>query len=448
MLEYLVIAGGFVSFLLAMGVGANDVANSFATSVGAKVLTLKQALVIASICECGGALLLGSHVMNTMRKGIGNINCYEDNPETLMYGMFSVLIGVSMWLAIATYGGYPVSTTHSCVGGITGMIIATKGSQCIIWTAGPLKGLSGILLSWLFSPLLSGIAAASIFALLRFFILTSTNSFQRAKKLYPLILFSTFLINSFFIIYKGGKGLGVAKISITTSSLYAVSIAGGLTIIITPVIWGYLREDTEKTQRQLELTDIERVSAPPLSKDIQVIEEYPTETEQIFRYLQIFTAICESFAHGANDVANAVGPYAALYLIGQSEGIIGNKNEMGLNSYWILGIGGAGISIGLLLFGKKMIMILGEKACKLTPSRGFSIEMASTSIILVGSRLGIPLSTTHCQVGATYAIGLFDYKNNVNWVLFRKIIFGWFITLIVTGLLSGFISIGILHFVE
>ena len=429
MFQWLIIGGGFFSFLLAVGVGANDVANSFATSVGSKVLTLKQALFIASICECGGAILLGSHVIDTMRKGIGDIQCFEDDPAVLMYGMFSVLIGVTIWLAFATHKGYPVSTTHSCVGGIVGMVLVTKGKDCIIWSTNPLQGFSGILLSWLFSPLLSGIGAAIIFSLLRYFILTSNNSFQRAVRLYPVLIFLTFFINSFFIIFKGAKGLGLNQISLISATIYSTSIAGGLTLIITPIVGHYFNSQRVHSivEREMETTNNES------------IVQYPPETEYIFKYLQVFTAICESFAHGANDVANAVGPYAALYLIGTTEGVISNKNEMGSDSYWILGLGGVGISVGLLLFGKKMIQVLGRDVCKITPSRGFSIELASTSVILLGSKLGIPLSTTHCQVGATYSIGLFDCENNVNWNLLKKIMYGWVMTLVVCGGLSGLI---------
>ena len=484
---WIVVAGGIFSFVAAMGIGANDVANAFATSVGSKSLTMKEAVVLASIFETSGALFMGSHVTKTIRKGIADYECFEDDPGSLMYGCMCVCFSVGMWLFIASRYEMPVSTTHSCVGGMIGMTIALKGSECVTWyesrdTFPYIGGVFGIVVSWFVSPVLSAIISTSLFATIRFFVLRSKNSFDRTTYLFPILIGSAVTLNSFLIVYKGAKGLGLDDTPFDVACAWAFGIGGIVVIVVLPFT-GHIRkrinrkfgsvvgnealedgnifnevagdEEPEKnSDKQNSKTSgccssIVRYVEDNLNKDLDVIvsensrtteihtgaEKFDQKTEEYFKSLQVFTAICASFSHGANDVANAVGPFAAIYLIGR-DGAVNNKNDLESDAYWILGFGGVGITIGLILYGYKIIYAIGLKLCKITPSRGVAIELASAIVIIGGSRLEIPLSTTHCQVGATIGVAALENPRTcegINWSIVWKTIFGWVITLIVVG---------------
>jgi len=484
MLDYLwiVIAGGVASFTAAMGIGANDVANAFASSIGSRALTVKSAVIIASIFECAGAILMGSHVTNTIRKGISDYECFEDSPEIFIYGCFSVLISVTMWLFLASYYEMPVSTTHSCVGGMIGMTIISGGMDCVIWYKETdsfpyVGGVSGIVLSWFLSPIFSAIVAGFIFFITRLTVLRRENSFDKSFILLPLLVGLTLVLNSFFIIYKGGKGIGLDDISESTAILISTGIGIVSGLLIVPCI-PYLKSNVEtkfvnenSPERQqcintnsITITDDmnkcekcitniknninydvrgEIINNPRVQNIHDNSEKFDERTEESFKYLQIFTAICDSFSHGANDVANAIGPYAAIISIYMNDGDLGKKVDMGDHAYWILGMGGIGITVGLLLYGYKIIKAIGVKLCCITPSRGYAIELGSATIIIIGSRLGIPLSTTHCQVGATMGVAaLDDLKkcSGINWRIAFKVFAGWIITLVVVGSTSALIT--------
>ena len=231
MLDFLwiVVAGGVSSFIASMGIGANDVGNAFATSIGSKALTMKSAIVIASVFECAGAILMGSHVTKTIRKGIADYECFEETPEIFIYGCFCVMCSVSLWLFLASYFEMPVSTTHSCVGGMIGMTLVTGGYDCVIWykkldTFPWVGGVYGIILSWLLSPLFSSIVSSMIFYLTRYFVLRKEDSFGKAYWSIPILISLTMTMNSFFIIYKGGKGIGLDDLSTGISLLISISI--------------------------------------------------------------------------------------------------------------------------------------------------------------------------------------------------------------------------------
>jgi sodium-dependent phosphate transporter len=484
MLDYLwiVIAGGITSFTAAMGIGANDVANAFASSIGSRALTVKSAVIIASIFECAGAVLMGSHVTKTIRKGIADYECFEDSPDIFIYGCFSVLISVTMWLFLASYYEMPVSTTHSCVGGMIGMTIIAGGSDCVIWYKQTdsfpyVGGVSGIVLSWFLSPIFSAIIAGFIFFMTRLTVLRRENSFNKSYILLPVLVGLTLLLNSFFIIYKGGKGIGLDDLSESTSILISsgIGIFSGLAIVpFIPSLKNRVEKrfmENNSPERQICINDKMIEITDDMSKCGKCItnmrnninydvrgeiinnrrvkdihdnsEKFDERTEESFKYLQIFTAICDSFSHGANDVANAIGPYAAIISIYTNEGDMGKKVDMGDHAYWILGMGGIGITFGLLLYGYKIIKAIGVKLCCITPSRGYAIELGSATIIIIGSRLGIPLSTTHCQVGATMGVAaLDDLKkcSGINWRIAFKVFAGWIITLVVVGSTSALIT--------
>ena len=462
---WVVITGGVLSLIASMGIGSNDAANAFATSVGSKALTLKQAAGLAVVFETTGAIFMGSHVTDTIRKGIADYECFEDNPELLMYGCMWVIFSVAAWLFTASYLEMPVSTTHSCVGGMIGMTIATVGSNCVIWyketdTFPFIGGVGGIVLSWFISPIFSGIISSIIFGFTRSFVLRKPYQSKRLNYIYPILVGSTLTINSFFIIYKGAKGIGLNKIPIEHSLGISFTIGIGGGILILPVV-PKLRKYVENKFTNLSLSttsDIEEINSNRksynINSDNQLItvtnlhknaEKFDPKTEEVFKYLQIFTASCDAFSHGANDVANAVGPFAAIYLIYRENGNLKKKVDMEDDAYWILGLGGIGIAIGLIIYGKKIVYAIGNKLCKITPSRGTCIELGSALVIIAGSRLKIPLSTTHCQVGATVGIGLLENKSlkkieGVNFYILRKTAFGWIITCVIVGLTSGLLT--------
>jgi len=484
---WIVITGGVFSFISAMGIGANDVANAYATAVGSKSLTIKQAVVLATIFETSGALLMGGHVTKTIRKGIADYECFEDDPGALMYGCMCVCLSVGVWLFIASKYEMPVSTTHSCVGGMIGMTMALKGPQCVTWYEEKelfpyVGGVSGIILSWIISPLFSAMISSVFFGITRYSILRSKNSFNRTIYLFPILIGFTATLNSFFIIYKGAKGLGLDDTSFDTACIISFSIGGISSLLITPfassIKKGVIKkfnndningndsmhnDDNNSINNQyidIKNKDIESKDTMCCSNIIKYIddninenldniveenenvsnihsqaEKFDDKTEEYFKSLQIFTAICDSFSHGANDVANAIGPFAAIYMIGRDGAVI-KEVEMGSEAYWILGFGGVGISLGLLVYGYKIIHAIGLKLCKITPSRGVAIELSSALVIITGSRLEIPLSTTHCQVGATMGVAaLEDPKNcsGINWSIVGKTFIGWILTLVVVG---------------
>ena len=452
---WIVIVGGMFAFFASMGIGANDVANAFATSVGAKTLTLKQAVVLAAIFETSGAILMGGHVTNTIRKGIADYQCFEDNPYVLMYGCMWVILSVGLWLFLASYYEMPVSTTHSCVGGMIGMALVLGGKDCVIWyketdTFPYVGGVSGIVTSWFISPVFSGIISYIVFGLTRCLVLRHDFKTNRINILYPVLIGSTVTINTFFIIYKGAKGLGLDKtpIGIALGTAFgAGGVCAIITIPIVPKIKRYIENKFEnngpENNNAIEMVEVDNMVENRIVKMHNSAETFDIKHEELFKYLQVFTAICDSFSHGANDVANAIGPFATIYAIYHSNGVLSDKNSMEEDAYWILGLGGTGIAVGLLVYGHKITKALGEKLCKITPSRGVAIELGSALIIITGSRLKLPLSTTHCQVGSTVGVGLLeDHKkcSGINCKLLLKTAFGWVITCVIVGLTSGMLA--------
>ncbi len=461
---WIVVVGGCYAFFASMGIGANDAANAFATSVGSKALTINQAVGLAAFFETAGAILMGNHVTETIRKGIADYECFENDTDLLMYGCMWVIFSVGVWLFLASYLEMPVSTTHSCVGGMIGMAIALKGPDCVIWykpveTFPYVGGVSGIVLSWFLSPLFSALIASGVFSAIRFSVLRHDFNSERLNFVYPILIGSTITINTFFIIYKGAKGLGLhnTPLDIAFGAAFgAGALSAVLTIPIVPKIKEYVRNKYENAEQDIELSNIQEVTENKdelnIKDDVELdrivrlhdeAEKFDTKTEEVFKYLQIFTAICDAFSHGANDVANAIGPFAAIWLIYNSNGEIDKKNSMEEDAYWILGLGGIGIAIGLFVYGKKITYAIGEKLVKVTPSRGVAIELSSALVIITGSRLKIPLSTTHCQVGATVGVGLLENTetfSGINCKVFTKTALGWIITCFIVALSAGILT--------
>lgn len=477
---WLVVLGACASFFAAFGIGANDVANAFATSVGSKALTIKQACVIAVVMEFVGATFLGAEVVKTIRKGIADENVFVDNPPLLMYGCLCVIISVGTWLLIACRLEMPVSTTHSCVGGMIGMTIAARGANSVKWYIDPSPpdsplpgGLLGVVLSWFISPLCSGLLAMMFFYIVRR-ILRSKAPFRNSVRVYPALVFFCVTIISLFMLTKGlnsfeaietigmgvkvGSSLGVgAMIAICALPLYSKCkkrIETGKFHVASPSI--EMTNTTSTVEVQENTTCILRLRNSLMSSLNQnvhsaVLEDESTlqvhrnaevfdkNSEAMFMYLQVFTACFDALAHGANDVANAVGPFATIFLI-YNGGEIGSKQDMGEHRYWILGLGGVGIGLGLLLYGSQILRAMGVKLAVITPSRGFCIELGSSTIVIIGAYYGLPLSTTHCQVGATVGVALLEGTKGFNKKVLLKTAFGWIFTCIFVGLMAGILT--------
>ncbi|KAH8097583.1 inorganic phosphate transmembrane transporter [Aureococcus anophagefferens] len=466
---WLIVCAGFLAFAAAFGIGANDVANSYATSVGSKAITIKQAVVLAAIFEFLGALLMGSSVSKTMRKGIADVECFDDNPGLLIYGMTCVILSVAIWLLLASYLEMPVSTTHSCVGGIIGMTLMARGVA--------------IAVSWLLSPIASGLCAAVLYALTKYVILEGPNPYLFAKVAFPVVVFITVAINTCFIIIKGTKGQpkrfetqrlvreaedGNLLPAIEVGCYVGLGAAGLAAILGVPLARSIDRGEgiADFTVRDAAPADPEAAAAPApgessasafdkmkgyigaqvtkdTHRDVQRVEKvasihknaklHDAKAESFFRFVQVFTAIVASFSHGANDVANAMGPFSAAY-VAYKKGKVVPKHEMDPDTMmWILALGGAGIVVGLATYGYKIMNAMGVKMIAITPSRGYCIELGAALVVIYGTAQGWPLSTTHCQVGAIVAVGLFEGTDGVNLKLFAKTCFGWIITLVVVG---------------
>ena len=490
----IVIVGGLFSFIAAMGIGANDVANAYATAVGSKALTIKQAVVLASVFETGGAIFMGSHVSKTIRKGIADYECFEDDPGPLMYGCMSVCLAVGMWLFIASKYEMPVSTTHSCVGGMIGMTMVLKGSGCVVWYEERelfpyVGGVAGIVLSWVISPVFSAVISSTLYGIIRQVIMRSEHSFTRTKYLFPVLVGGTVTLNSFFIIYKGAKGLDLDETPLNVACAWAFGIGGASGLAIIPFLPSISQKaenaiiNNKVTTEEIESNQNDNKNpngdsgVPPETEDDKktgscnqlvkyvndslkfdidnIIEEdeivakiheeaeiFEPKTEEFFKSIQVFTAICDSFSHGANDVANAIGPFMAIYIISKN-GTVTKDNDFGSDAYWFLALGGVGISVGLFVYGYKILHAIGTKLCKLTPSRGSAIELASAIVIITGSRLEIPLSTTHCQVGATMGVAALEDPytcKGINMKIIFKCVAGWVITLVVVGSTTALIT--------
>tara|TARA_B100000073_G_scaffold225313_1_gene187781 strand:+ start:4424 stop:6085 length:1662 start_codon:yes stop_codon:yes gene_type:complete len=494
-----IVLGALLCFCTAFGIGANDVANAFATSVGSGAVSIKLAILLAAVCEFTGALFMGSHVTEAIRKGIADYKCFQNDPALMMYGCLCVLAATSIWLILASYLEMPVSTTHSCVGGMIGMTLATRGQKCVIWSKKVdefpyVKGVSAIVVSWLLSPIVSGVFAFALFFSIRTLVMRRPNSYNLARYLFPVMALITVVINTFFIVYKGAKFLELDVMSIEDCMAWAFGLGGGVGLIcfliINPILFKKIEADWERIQLERaegggdaamfkkpsdfpekqprviqkgifgipsriyyavadHLTvslnhDNEQLAAEDeivaaIHENAEVFDE---KTELALRPLQVLTACLDSFSHGANDVANSVGPFAAIVTVYKA-GSIKKKMPMGDDSYWILSLGAFGIVIGLALYGYKILHALGGKICKMTPSRGICIELGAAMVIIMGSRLGWPLSTTHCQVGATVGVACLEGVGGINWFILMKTVAGWVLTLIIVGFTaSAFVAQG------
>lgn len=391
---YIILAGVFGLFM-AWGIGANDVANAMATSVGSGALRMKQAVVLAAIFEFAGAYLAGGEVTATIRKGIVEADAFAGDPNLLIWGMLAALLAAGTWLAIASRNGWPVSTTHSIVGAVVGFAAVGVGMEAVNWGK-----VGTIVMSWVVSPLLAGTLAFMIFRSIQKLILDTDRPIESAIKYGPIYLFMLGFLIALVTIKKGLKHIGL-DIEADEAFLYAVGLG-----VVVALIGSYL---------------MRRVKTDP-KKDKKF--NY-TNVESIFAVMMIFTASAMAFAHGSNDVANAVGPMAAVISTAQS-GLIASKSAL---PAWILLVGGIGIVIGLATFGYKVIATVGKNITELTPSRGFAAEIAAAGTVVLASFTGIPISTTHTLVGAVLGVGFARGIGAIDLRVVRNIFMSWVVTL-------------------
>lgn len=446
LLILVVLAGAY----MAWNIGANDVANAMGTSVGSGALTLKQAVLIAAVLEFSGAFFFGSHVSETIQKGIVDSSIFKD-PLILVYGMLSALIAAGAWLQVASYYGWPVSTTHSIVGAVIGFGAVVGGVEAIYW-----DNVAFIATSWVLSPIMGGLLSYGIFNLLRRHIFYTSNPVEAAKKITPYLVFCVIAILAQVMLYKG-----LSNVALQFNFLEALAISflcGAIGFLISMLLLRRvhlpnktkqegnfhpeLTIELEKAKKHLALIQQSSLGSiqyqakeileemHSLSNSLNQKDDVGKESaeyalvEKIFGYLQVISACMMAFAHGANDVANAIGPLAAAIGV-LTTGAISAQATI---PTWALALGGVGIVVGLATWGWRVIETIGKKITELTPTRGFSAEFGAAATILVASRLGLPISTTHTLVGSVIGVGLARGIEALDLRTTRHIVISWIVT--------------------
>ncbi len=391
---YIGLAALFGLFM-AWGIGANDVANAMATSVGSKALTIRQAIIVAAIFEFLGAVLAGGAVTSTIRKGIVDTSSIEGSPELLVYGMLAALLAAGTWLFVASKRGWPVSTTHSIVGAIVGFAAVGIGVDAVQWGQ-----VGTIVMSWVVSPLTAGFIAFLIYQSVLYLVLQHEDPLERARRFVPMYIFLAAFTMTLVTILKGLKHVGL-----TLSMRDAYLLAVGIALVVAAIGAFFIR----------------RIQPDPDAEK----EQHFYTVERVFGILMVVTACGMAFAHGSNDVANAIGPLAAVVSVAQS-GTIAAQSALPL---WVLVLGGVGIVIGLATFGRHVIATVGEKITHLTPSRGFAAELAAATTIVVASGTGMPISTTHTLVGAVLGVGFARGIEAIDLRVVGRIFVSWVVTI-------------------
>ncbi|XP_063979518.1 sodium-dependent phosphate transporter 2 [Diachasmimorpha longicaudata] len=478
-LIWLVVIGFIVAFILAFGIGANDVANSFGTSVGAGVLTVFQACVLATFFEIAGAVLIGYKVSDTMRKGILDVSLYEGYEKELMVGALCSLAGSGIWLLLATALRLPISGTHSIVGATVGFSLVCRGTRGVRWMA-----LANIAASWFASPMMSGLVSVGIFWLIQKFILRARKPVDMGLSALPAIYGATIAVNILSVLLDGPKLLMLDRVPWWGSLIGAsgIGLFSGVIVyaFVVPVQRrrillsdpgdGPITFGTCDKKETTALSVITETRLPPSTAKVENTGPQPTlrgnssaspllmtgggvdanedldlenagrEAEEnpdiakLFSFLQVLTAAFGSFAHGGNDVSNAIGPLIGLWAVYAE----GNAKQEAETPILILLYGGFGISAGLWIWGRRVIQTLGQDLARITPTTGFTIEVGAAVTVLLASKAGLPVSTTHCKVGSVVCVGWASRGGEgVSWKLFRNIAFAWLITVPVAGLLSA-----------
>lgn len=393
----ILISSAMLGFFTAYGVGANDVANAMGTSVGSKVLTIKQAVLVAAVFEFLGAFLAGGGVTQTIRKGVIDPALFDGNLEILIYGMISALFAAGTWLLVASLRGWPVSTTHTIVGAIVGFGIYALGINEINWTV-----VGNIGLSWITSPLSSALVAGLFYYICKTYIIDNDSRFKGL--IIRMYIFLAGFAIALITVTKGLKNIFKQQ-ELFVSFQESVFISAIAALLFTFIFYYFSKAKLKQS----------------------------VDSESQFAYLMIFTSCAVAFAHGSNDVANAIGPLAA---INQATNQLLNQPYTLETPLWILFLGATGIVIGLATLGYRVMKTIGENIVKLTPSKGFSAQLAAALTVVIASQLDMPVSTTHTLVGAVVGIGLVEGASTINFNSVRTIVLSWVVTLPAGALLS------------
>ena len=391
---YIGLAAAFGLFM-AWGIGANDVANAMAPSVGSKALTIKQAIVVAAIFEFLGAVLAGGEVTSTIRKGIVDAELLAGTPELLVYGMLAALLAAGTWLLIASRNGWPVSTTHSIVGATVGFAAVGIGVDAVQWNT-----VGEIVMSWVASPLTAGFIAYLLYQSVQRLILRHEDPVEKARRYVPAYIFLASFSVTLVTILKGLKHVGL---DLDLRDSYLLAFIVSIVIALVGAIF------------------IRRIKADPKAEK----KEHFYTVERIFGVLMVVTACAMAFAHGSNDVANAIGPLAAVIAIAQT-GLVSAESAIPI---WVLVLGGVGIVVGLATYGRHVIATVGNKITQLTPSRGFAAGVAAATTIVIASGTGMPISTTHTLVGAVLGVGMARGIDAIDLRVVSRIMVSWVVTI-------------------
>ncbi len=400
-------------FFMAWGIGANDVANAMGTSVGSGALTIKQAILVAAIFEFAGAFLAGGQVTSTIRRGIIDPALLTNTPELLVYGMLAALLAAGLWLLIASMKGWPVSTTHSIVGAIVGFAVVGLGVDAVSWDR-----VLTIVMSWVSSPLIAGVLSFLIYRSVTVLILNSEKPLVSARRYIPVYMF---MVGFMIAMVTFTKGLTNVGLEISFIQSIAASAAIGIGVMSIGAIM----------QQKVE---------PHIDEDHEL---HLNRIEKVFATLMIFTACSMAFAHGSNDVANAIGPLAAINSVITTQQV----SQQSMMPIWILFLGGIGIVVGLMMYGHKVMATIGKKITHLKPSLGFSAELSAATTVVIASATGIPVSTTHTLVGAVLGVGLARAgRGALDFGVIKRIIISWVVTL-PAGAILAIVIFYILKFV-
>lgn len=398
----ILLAAGF-AFFMAWGIGANDVANAMGTSVGSKALTIKQAIIVAMIFEFAGAYLAGGQVTATIRSGIIDSGYFVNTPELLVFGMIGSLLAAGTWLLIASWLGWPVSTTHSIIGAIVGFAAVGVGTEVVHWSK-----VGGIVGSWVITPMIAGLIAYFIFLSAQRLIFDTENPLAMAKRYVPFYMALTGFMVALVTIKKGLTHVGL---DLTSMQGYGAAIAVAITLFFVGKYAISRLKFDPSADRHMHYTNVERV----------------------FAILMVVTACAMAFAHGSNDVANAIGPLAAVVSIVNSGGEIASTARL---AWWVLPVGAIGIVLGLAMLGRRVIATIGKGITHLTPSRGFAAELAAATTVVIASGTGLPISTTQTLVGAVLGVGMARGIAALNLGVVRNIVVSWVVTLPAGAIMS------------
>ena len=397
--------GVIFALYMTWGIGANDVANAMGTSVGSGAIRLRTAIIIAAVFEFGGAFLAGGHVTKTIRKGIIDPTPFVDSPEVMVFGMLAALLAAAIWLMVASSRGWPVSTTHSIVGAIVGFALAAAGPSAVNWGK-----IGTIVASWVISPALGGFLAFMLMKSIQKFILDTDRPFERAQKTGPFYVFIVGFIIALVTMFKGLKHLDLELSPV--ESVVAAAVFGLVVALIGRALIRRVTVDKD-ADRSFHFASVEKVFAP----------------------MMIFTACSMAFAHGSNDVANGIGPLAAVVAIIET----GEVAQTAGLPVWILLLGGFGIVVGLATLGYKVMQTIGKRITELKPTRGFAAELAAATTVVLASRTGLPVSTTHILVGSVIGVGLARGVGAIDLRVIGGIVVSWVVTLPIGGVLAALI---------